>query len=149
MEAVIRGEGDANARSDDDLLSVNIKWLADRVDEAPGEIVRIHVVVVRDMQHCEFIPAKTRDEIALANATAKAIGHGKQKGIAGIMSQQIVHFLEAIQIKTKNSQRRLLKLNFCEKVLHSLSEEHSVGEARQRIMVRHIRDAQIPRAVAR
>ena len=54
------------------------------------------------MQHCELVTTDARNQVALPNATAETIGHRKQKVIAGVVAQRIVHFLEAIQVKAQD-----------------------------------------------
>jgi len=64
-----------------------------------------------------------------------------QKVIADGVAEDVVDLLEAVEIDAQDGERRLRLRSAIERVVEPLVEGHAVGQPRQGVVVRHVRNA--------
>ena len=102
--AIVRRKRDAGAGTDHDLVALDFVRLAHELHDAISQGARLMRSGEPHLQHREFIAAKSRDNVGVAQAHAQTIRHRLQKQIADGVPQSVVDVLELIEIEIKNRE---------------------------------------------
>nr|WP_207168313.1 hypothetical protein [Blastococcus sp. TML/C7B] len=96
--AAVPADGDADAGTDPDPRAVDRDLLADRRDEAVGQLDQ--VVLAADGLHedDELVATEAADDVAGADGRAEPAGDGAQHLVAGRVAVAVVDRLEAVQV---------------------------------------------------
>src|SRR6202034_4705314 len=98
----VLGDGNTDAGGDDDLVSIQVVDAADGIERAGGKRFRLIERGDRSLQDHEFVAAKSRDDVGVANAVLQPLGDGLQKHIAPGMPQRVVNLFELIEVDEVN-----------------------------------------------
>ena len=91
------------------------------------------------MHNGELVPAKARDHVGISNTLAKPACNRLEEKIAHGMPVRIVHVFEAIKIEAEYGYL-LSSFQPHQRLAQLLVKPRSIGQIRQRIVVRHIFD---------
>ena len=96
----------------------------------------------------ELVAAHAGDRVGLAHQRAQPIGDHLQELVAGGMAERVVDVLEVVEVEHVGGDH-LAALGAGERVLEPLVQQDAVGQARQRVVQRHVRDLRLRRGAAR
>jgi len=89
----------------------------------------------------ELVAGEARDDIGAAGQVLQAPGRGDEHLVADGMPESVVDVLEAIEIDVVDPQHAAGTSRAADQIVEAEAEEHPVGQAGQRIMMREIADA--------
>ena len=127
------GEGDPDARGDEDVASLHDERALDLRGDPLGQgggAVEIGGVL---QQQRELVSAQARDGVLGAQAPGQAMAHFHQKPVADLLAQRVVEDLEAIQIEEEDRQVGAGALRAGQGVGQAIHEEGTVGQPGQGI----------------
>ena len=137
IDAVLRGEGDADAGADHDLVAGHLEQRVEHLDQPVGEPGRLGRPVDR-LDDGKFVAAKPRHDVRLARALHQPHRHRPQQQIADRMTERVVHRLELVEVKAQQ-RKAFTAPRGSQRVLQSLAEQHTVRQIGQRVMMREMR----------
>lgn len=120
------------------LVSVEPERSTQRPDNVARQQVRLARIGNRRLEDHEFIATHARDRIAVARELLEAAADILQQDVAGLVAQGVVDGLELVEIDVVDREHPAL----FERLLEALAEQGAIGEVRQRVVVRHMRDLQ-------
>ena len=118
---------------------VDLVGLAHRLDDARASDAGIGRLGDGDLQDGELVAAHARDGVGLAHEHAQPLGDHLQQLVAGGMAERVVDGLEVVEVEQVRGDD-LAALDAGKRLLQPLVEQHAVGQAGQRIVMRHVRD---------
>jgi len=136
--AVTGRNGDPDARAHNSLVSVEPERSTQGADNITRQRVRFARIGNRRLEDDEFIATHARDRIAVARELLEAAADILQQDVAGLVAQGVVDGLELVEIDVVDREHPAL----FERLLEALTEQGAIGEVRQRVVVRHMRDLQ-------
>ena len=89
-------------------------------------------------QHRELVAAQARGQVVLAQRGAQPLGDRHEQRVAGCVAERVVDALEVVQVEEQHGGRVVVAR---ERRLDAQREERAVGQARQRIVARLVRQA--------
>ena len=95
---------------------------------------RHRLIEVRDHDH-ELIAAEPRDDVAVTYAGAHAARDLGQQLVADVVTERVVHMLEAIQVDQHHGATRIGLGSPCQNLVQSAPESQPVGEPGERIVI--------------
>ncbi len=102
---ILREQGYADADADGCGIDVAVHLFAKRCQDVPAHFMGPFALRTARHDDHELVAAEARDGVAGADAGAQDAGHVLQDAIALRVAEQIVHHLEAVQIKRDHSER--------------------------------------------
>ena len=142
--AVLRGERHADAGADGELVARKLVGLAHGGEQAIREGQRRFALVVAGaLQDRELVAAEPRHQIGLARAADEPLRGLLQQCVADRMAERVVHRLELIEVEDEHVEPLAVPVQARERLLDRLEEQHAVGEAGQRVMMRHVIDLRL------
>src|ERR1700722_8867569 len=140
--AVFRRQRGAYAASEDNVLSLDLIRRLDGVDQTNRK--RLHAAphrafVGKDNQR-ELVAAETRHHVDFANCALDAIGNLPQQGVAGLMPERVVDWLEFVEVDREYRKFRRRPPLPRKRLLEPLSKKVSVGDVRQGVKMRQAFD---------
>ncbi len=133
---------DADARS----YANDVPLDAERREQRPEHALRGSLGLDRRgrvlEQHRELVAAHARSEVVLAQRRAQALGDRHEQRIAGGVPERVVDALEIVEVEEHHRRRVVVA---CERGLDAQGEERAVGEPRQRIVARLVRQPLLER----
>ena len=122
----------------DDLLAVELEWLADRVQHVTGEGQRL--VRARDIlqQNGEFVAAQPGERVAGADLLAQPQGKRNQQLVAAQMAHALVHDLEAVEVDQQDGEAHILAGAAAarHRLTQSVGQQGAVRQGGQRVVQR-------------
>ncbi len=123
--------------------SLPLRWNAapstSRILEATARAVARRADA-RDHDH-ELVAAHARDRVALAHAHEDAARHRLQQAVAQLVAERVVDGLEAVEVEEEHGELRAVAVRLRDGLLDAVAQQHAVGQPRERVVVRHVRDA--------
>ena len=95
--------------------------------------------------HGELVAAEPRTRVLGSNRRAKPLRDDHEKLVADTVSEAVVHRLEVVQVDEEHGEEVLTPRSSLDGVRDSLGEERAVGETRERIVERLIRELNLER----
>ncbi len=95
--------GDADARSDHELMVADVVGRAERLDDSlrqHGQVVRL----THGQHNCKLVSPKAGDKGVVTHARAQPIRDSDQQPVPDRVAKHIVHGLETIQVKVDNGE---------------------------------------------
>ena len=86
----------------------------------------------------ELVAAQAGQRVAFAQRVAQALRDDDQQLVAGLVAVRVVHFLESVEIEIDERQQPLAPARLRDGLLQAVGEQHTVGNAGQRVVVRHV-----------
>jgi hypothetical protein len=128
------GKRDPNADADRHSVVTDRKFLRYRCDKAIGNLHgATRIAVTAD--NGEFVTAETGDHIIRPQYVAHSARRLPQHGVAARMTEDVVHLLEPIQIKTDDCKLLVASPRPLQPRSQLLIQGGSIGNPGQRIMV--------------
>ena len=137
--AVFGTHRDADACTDDDVLSLDRIGLAHFFDRAKGEGRGVGRLCNARLHDSELIPTHARDRIGIPRYELQPFGDHLQKLVAGGMTEGVVDILEAIEVEEVNCHD-LSAPSARQAMAKPLVEQYPVGQTGKGIMPRHVGD---------
>ena len=138
--AIARVEGDADARRDGQLLTVNIKGADQAGDQLAGNHGGILCVVELGQEDDELVAPQSRQDIFLPQACAQASGCGRQQAVADRMAQGVVDLLEIVQVEEENARLQVVAAGDGERLIRAVDPQTPVGQAGKHVIVGEVVD---------
>ena len=91
-------------------------------------------------EHGEFVPANSRERIAVAETAAESGGHHLQQAIAARVTERVVDELEAIEVEKENRDRARVLLRVRQRHARFFVEQHSIRQAGEGVVKRLMSD---------
>src|SRR5437762_13476490 len=91
-------------------------------------------------QNDEFVTGKARDGVARANALRHPFSNRLEYRISSAVAETVVDILEPVEVHEHGGDPFPVPFCLRDRTVQALSEEDSIGEPGQRIMVRHVVD---------
>ena len=111
--------------------------------EAVGKCLRRFLAVEVGLDHHELVAAEPRHHVARPRRRAQALGDGLEHEIAAIVTEAVVDLLEAVDVDEMHRERAAARRQGVERLVQLLDQARTVGETRQRIMMRQEADAPV------
>ena len=141
VAAVLRVEGDAEARGDRDAVRVDRHRRHHRIEQlARHQPGMLGLGQVLDHQR-ELVTAEPRHRVGLAQTAAQAHAHDRQQPVAGDVAQAIVDRLEAVQVEHHDGGDALVAARPGQRALETIVEQRAIGEAGQLVVLRQAAEA--------
>ncbi len=141
IDGVLRRQRDADGGVGDELVAADVVRRGHRRENARdqrGDVVGLREIVADDG---ELVAAEPGDEIGLVDAGAQPHRHFLEQFVADRMAEAVVDALEAVEIEIEQRQPAAMAAHALERLLELLAEQHAVRQARQRVVMREMRDA--------
>ena len=136
---VIGRQRDADAHAGIDVLTIDLDRIGDDIDQPARERGgRLRAGMA--LQDREFVAAKPRDGVALAHRDANALRDDPEQLVADRMAERVVDALEVVEVEIEHRHRLAVRFHAREPFRHFLAQQHAIGQLRQRIVARHVRD---------
>ena len=140
--AVAGRQRDADAGADHDLDAVHVIGFAQRVDQPQRKVVGVVGRNFASQHDRKFVAAESRHQIAAADIGAHPRGHHGQQPVAHRVTEGIVDVLEKIEVDAQHRDAAFgTDPDLLKRLAQPLLIHHAVGEARQAVVMRHVRDA--------
>jgi hypothetical protein len=137
--AVVAGDGNANAGTDDELMVIDLVALAHPVDDATGQRGGVGRLVDVDLQNREFIAAHACQRITGSEQTAQPLGDSGQQLVASGMAQRIIDILKVVEIQ-KLLGHHGIGPGLAQRLLEPLAKQRPIGQPRERIVMGQVGD---------
>ena len=134
--AVAREHGPADASVDLDGRTLDTEWAAERMPEPAHERGRLLVVAGAEGEDHELVASDARDGVARADDRLEAAGERAQDGVAGPVTADVVHVLEAVEVDADHGERLAAPLRARQGLLDPVLEQDAVREAGERVAER-------------
>ena len=102
------GDGDPAADADADVaaLAGDVERLAERRAQPAGGHRRLRLVGDAGAEDRELVAAEARDQVALADRAAQALGDLDQQPVAGLVAEAVVDDLEVVEVEEQHRDAR-------------------------------------------
>ena len=110
------------------------------LDDALRQCLGARAALGRDLQDRELVAAEPRHRIDLAHAAAQPLRHVMQQLVAGRVAERVVDRLEAVEVDQHQREALAVAALARERVLDAVAQQHAVGEAGERVVMRHVGD---------
>jgi hypothetical protein len=131
--------GDANAGGDlERQLAENERFLERRVD--PRREFRRVLRRTSRKENSELVAAETGDRLACPQSVAKPASELEQELISGLVTERIIHLLEAIDVEQNDGRLAVLPPRPEDRLLDPVAEERAVRQAREVVVERPVLD---------
>ena len=142
---VVAGEANADACSWIHLVGVDVVRRLEPGEDACGNIGGVRRIGNAVEQDCELVPAEARDRVCRAHGDLEATAHLLENGVAGGVAQAVVHRLEVVEVDEHDADRRPAAERAHDRVLHAVGEKGPVGEIRDGVVERLMRELLLER----
>ena len=133
--AVVRVEGDADARGHADLVAGSEHRPDQSVEDLGGDhggVLGLGDIV--EQEH-ELVAAQPGDRVRLAALALQPAGHLDEQGVADIVAEGVVDSLEAVQIEEKDRHPAAPPLGLDHRLSEPVAEQQPVGQAGEGIVM--------------
>jgi hypothetical protein len=141
---ILRIGGRADAETNGDFLASNLKVLHARFKQAIGKRFCGGWLLARRQDEGKFIAADARDESSLGRSF-KTPGDCAQEIIADRVSEDVVGFLEMIEVDGQHREVRTIRLGAIERFRDPECEDGTVRQIRQCIVMGEMGDLFVSR----
>ena len=124
---------DANARPDRQVVAGEPHGLGKALQEPSREDDRLRLARSLEQQP-EFVPAESRERVARTTRAAKTFGDLLKQLVADIVSETVVHSLEAVEVDQHDREDVLRPFGPRQRLIHAVTEQGAVGQAGQAVM---------------
>ena len=136
--AVARRDGNANARTQDHLLAVEIERCSESLDNARGQCGGRYRLVGCHLHDREFVANGAGYGVDVTRAIPKALGHRPEQGVAGMVPQCVVDLLEAVDVQVENGDL-LVPLGMGDGLFEPYPQQRAIWQVREGIVARYMR----------
>ena len=140
--AILGIGGDADAHGDVQFMPVDAIGRAQLPQDflrANGRVLRIRHL--REQDH-EFVAPMAADRIGVAHALQQPLRYGLQEAVADVVAQRVVDVLETIDVEKQHGHLVPVAVRERHGVCELFVHQHPVGQIRQGVMLRLIRQTQ-------
>ncbi len=123
-----------------DLVAADLHGTRQLLEDLVGHQARVLGTLEVRQDHHELVAALARDGVHLAHARHEAARDVLQDEVAGVVAQRVVHDLEAVEVEEEHRHVALLAPRGHDRLVQAVLHEAAVGQARERIVVRHVVD---------
>lgn len=134
--AIARMDRDADAGTDAHLVTIDIVWLRQSIDQPAGKMRRVQRLAKRCLQHDELITASSRGNIGAAGRLADPVGDLLQQQVTAVVTKRIIHTLEAIEVDAQHGKRFATSPRRGNLTHGDVVQLKPVGQPGERIVVR-------------
>ena len=92
-------------------------------------------------QHHELVAAEPRNRVLAANGRAESAAHGDEEFVARLVTEAVVHQLEAVEVDEQHRDRRVGVGQTGDRVLEPVLGQSPVGEPGQGVVQRQVPEA--------
>jgi hypothetical protein len=134
----LRVKRDAHACCGDQCLTVQRHWGGGGTHQACQQgIDGIGIGHIKHHRH-KFVAAQAAHGVTLAQCSLHALGQRGQQAVTHGVAVGVVHGLETVQIQVHHGQPLSLPRRVGHGLAQTFCQQHPVGQARQRVVVRHV-----------
>src|SRR5215213_569093 len=134
---VVRGR-DANAHRDDQRLPTEVDRLRHRREQTFGDVHRLAVTVEVGEHGRELVAAESGDAVGRAQGLLQALPDGLEHPVADLVTEVVVHRLEAIEVEVQHREVRLMTADAGDGGLEPVEDQHAVREPGERVVQRAV-----------
>ena len=128
-----RPDGDADAHVHAHALAGHLDAVLEVAQQPLRDRDGVRLAACAVEQQRELVAAEAGGGVALAEASAQAVGHRAQQLVAGVVSVAVVDRLELVDVEQQHAHARAAAL---ERVLEAVVEERAVGKLGERVVER-------------
>ena len=144
--AVARIDRDADAAVGVQLMLGDLERLRELGQDAAGHARGFAGVGdVREADD-ELVAAQPRGGVLLAQAVGEALRDGGQQQVADRVAERVVDVLEAVEIEEQHGELAASAMRAGDRLPDAIREQRPVGQAGQRVVMRHVHDALVGKA---
>ena len=103
------GDGDSDARGDDDLGSIEGEGLVERLDGALGELDRLLLVGKVLADDDELVASESRHDVVAPDGRGEPAADGNEEVVSGVVAEPVVDDLEPIEVEEEQGHHRLVQ----------------------------------------
>ena len=137
---ILRKQRDAHGGGHAEFVVADLVGLARGFLQLPGHAGRALGIGAGQQQH-ELIAAQAGHGVFFAHHGPQALGDLLEQGVAHLVAQRVIDVLEAVQVQKDHCQGAAVGLGRGDCGLAALCQQCPVGQAGQRVVVRHPVDA--------
>ena len=140
--AVLRRQRNADAGADIDLVAIDVERLGEDLDDAIGKRAGGFALTgLAALNDGKFVAAEPCQHVGFPQQRLEPRRCLPQQSIARGMAKRIVDVLEAVEIEQQDGERIPPPALACRRFFDLLRDRGTIGQTRQRVMMRHERDA--------
>ena len=128
-----RGDGQSDARGDDELTPVDPERLTEVVDDRAGDVDRDDVVGDVVQHDDELVSTQPGHRVDRAAGT-QALRHLDEQLVAGSVSERVVHRLEPVEVDEQHRGAQPVPPRAREGLAQAVDDERPVREAGERVV---------------
>ena len=145
LARVPRADGDTDRRRDGDRVQRRVgPSQLEGLSQDPQEPFGHELGTGRERhalgQHHELVAPQPGDGVRLAQRAGEACGDGAEQIVPDLVSQVVVHVLEAVQIDEEQCHVHVVPAGPGHRLLYPVQNEDPVGQPRQAVMQRLVTD---------
>ena len=143
---LVAGEADADARARIDVLAVDVeRTLEGRRGRAPATSAASVESVDAVEQDGELVAAEAGDRVGRAHRRLQPPRDLLEDGVAGRVAEAVVDRLEVVEVDEHDADRGAAAQRAHDRVLDAVGEQRAVGEARDGVVERLVRELVLER----
>ena len=131
---------DPDARSDEDLLPVELERRVQRLEDPVGDVGRTDALATVLEQDRELVATEAGRRVRRAEARPEPLPDLAQQAVAGRMAQRIVDRLEVVEVHEQDRHRQVVARQALQRVLDAVAEQRAVGEPGDRVVEGLVRE---------
>ena len=139
--AIAGEKGNADRGADDRLMAAEIEGLGQFLHQALGQNGRAVGVRHTHLDDRKFVAAEACHSIVGTEHAGQPLGNPTQQLIAGSVTVEIVHRLEAVEVETQDRDRAVATLGTRQRLGEAILEQGAVGKVGEGVVMRHIANA--------
>ena len=143
LHAVLRCERDSDACADGHLVTIEVEWLRQLLDDASGQLAGRFGLHAGSLQEDEFIATDARHGVAFAEIAEQPLGNLLQQQVPGPVAERVVDVLEAVEIDAQHRERHPVALRQGELACNHVLELRAVRQSGQRVVLREETDTRL------
>ena len=133
--------GDADAGGNAEVVAVDVEGLNEGGDDFGGNGLDVGGAVDFREADDKFVTAHAADDVAFAEAGAKAEGGSLEEAIAGVVAEGVVDVLEAVEVEHEDGDAALVAGGESDGLGDAVLEEGAIGEAGEAVVEGEVVDA--------
>jgi hypothetical protein len=133
-------DSNAYAGANNQTLVVNAKGCSNKFNQTRRERRGFFRLLIAKLNDRKFIATKSPNLVAFPESISQAARQVLEHGISSPVPEGVIDILEAIQINEQNRQITTVMLPVHKRIAKLLVEQQPIAKARQRIVVRQVRD---------
>ncbi len=143
-DAAVAPEGDAHARSDPQLAAVHLHGRLEAHAQTLGEHDGLALVIEVGTEDHELVAAEASHRVARPHQRGQPLRDLPQQGVPGVVTQGVVHHLEAVEVQEEHGHERARALGRRQRERQPIEQQPAVREPGEKVVVGVTGELELP-----